>query len=76
MMARTPKRLHGLDLPEGFELERARNGHYRILDRDGEPLRSQSGRPLHAPFSPSDHRSIKNLRALLDRTLREAGGEP
>lgn len=48
-------------------LLRQRSGHlvYQV-ERDGRSSR------LVAPQTPSDHRALRNLRATLERTLREA----
>ena len=44
---------------QGFEVERARNGHWRVTAPDG--------RKAQFPYSPSDHRSMLNVKARLRR---------
>ncbi len=47
----------------GFSMTKTRGGHWRFEhpDMDG---------PVFAPDTPSDHRGIKNLRAMLRRKMR------
>jgi predicted RNA binding protein YcfA (HicA-like mRNA interferase family) len=49
----------------GFTIAKTNGGHWRI----DHP--AMSG-PVFAPDTPSDHRGIKNLMALLRRKLRAA----
>ena len=52
-------------LDRGFPVCRTRNNHWRvdILDQG----------PVFMPGTPSDHRSVKNARAMIRRKLRAAG---
>lgn len=47
----------------GFSVTKTRGGHWRFEhpDMDG---------PVFAPDTPSDHRGIKNLHAMLRRKMR------
>ena len=49
----------------GFTATKTRGGHWRFQ----HPMMSG---PVFAPDTPSDHRAIKNLMALLQRKLRAA----
>lgn len=49
----------------GYSVTKTKGGHWRI----GHP--AMSG-PVFAPDTPSDHRGIKNVMALLRRKLRAA----
>jgi len=49
----------------GFTATKTRGGHWRFEHPD-------MGSPVFAPDTPSDHRGIKNLRALLRRKMRSA----
>jgi predicted RNA binding protein YcfA (HicA-like mRNA interferase family) len=48
---------------QGFTATKTRGGHWRFEhpDMDG---------PVYAPDTPSDHRAIKNLQAMLRRKMR------
>ena len=52
-------------LDHGIPVCKTRNGHWRadILDQG----------PVFLPGTPSDHRSVKNARAMVRRKLRAAG---
>lgn len=56
-------------LPEGASLRMVRRGHYAVELPAGELLRLPDGRPFHLPASPSDHRSLRNARAVIRRLL-------
>jgi predicted RNA binding protein YcfA (HicA-like mRNA interferase family) len=49
----------------GFSVTKTRGGHWRFEhpDMDG---------PVFAPDTPSDHRGIKNLHAMLRRKMRSS----
>lgn len=50
---------------EGFTAVRTRGGHWRI----SHPMMIG---PVFAPSTPSDHRALKNLKALMRRQMRPA----
>jgi predicted RNA binding protein YcfA (HicA-like mRNA interferase family) len=49
---------------QGFTATKTRGGHWRFEhpDMDG---------PVFAPDTPSDHRAVKNLYAMLRRKMRQ-----
>jgi predicted RNA binding protein YcfA (HicA-like mRNA interferase family) len=52
----------------GFTTTKTRGGHWRIEHPN------MAG-PVFAPDTPSDHRGLKNLSALLRRKLRAANDQ-
>ena len=72
MTARRLRDLVAIIKAEGGSIVEVRflgSGHYRIKYQIG-------GRTLAtvAPYSPSDHRALKNFRADLRRSIRAEGG--
>lgn len=56
-------------LPRGAQLEPLKSGHRAIRLPDGRLLRKPSGMPVTVACSPSDVRSIHNLRSTIRRAL-------
>lgn len=50
---------------QGFTATKTRGGHWRFEHPDVQG-------PVFAPDTPSDHRGIKNLQALVRRKMRSA----
>jgi hypothetical protein len=56
------RNLYGTVAAQGYTLERSGGGHVKMIPQNGNGTRTLIG-----PSTPSDHRSIKNLRAQLRR---------
>ena len=63
--------LDKLGLPPGFRLEKqSGNGHFYVLDPEGEKLRLPNGMPCQVSYSPSDYRSRRHEAARIRKALQ------
>jgi hypothetical protein len=53
----------------GYTPRKTSEGHYEVIDREGQRVRLESGQPFHFAATPSDHRAISNA----EQTLRGLG---
>lgn len=57
---------------EGYTPRRSGDGHYEVIDREGEVVRVPDGRPFRFSFSPRSGSSVKSA----ERELRQLGVLP
>lgn len=51
----------------GYSVEQLGSGHFAVIDKDGNKVKSANGKPLSIPGTPHGGRATKNVEAELSR---------